>query len=204
MTTSKSIRQLNLFLEWTGHGLLWIGFVSVLLIALLFSSNNNNTSSIQSYMSFQHVWWNWRSNSLIDEQQQHYNDEMNKNITKLFCLFIALLFDTIMVGIIKFLFQCERPKENNHSDMRLTVSIDAWSFPSGHASRSTMLYFLISYLWLSSTSFKSWFISGLLLAWNITLCYSRYAMHRHYFIDILAGYLLGYMEYWFIVQLFNM
>ncbi|CAH8665965.1 unnamed protein product [Schistosoma guineensis] len=188
MAASKWIRQLNLFLEWTGHGVLWIGFVLIWLITLLV----DNAHGIKSYSSLETIW-NWKNPSI----EQQSNIVVNRNITKPFCLLIALLFDAIMVGLIKFIFRRQRPKENNDSDMLFTVSIDAWSFPSGHASRSTMLFFLISHLWLSTSTL--WLI--LLLFWNLIICYSRYAMHRHHFIDILAGYTLGYIEYWLIIQL---
>ncbi|CAH8679614.1 Phospholipid phosphatase 6 [Schistosoma haematobium] len=177
MAASKWIRQLNLFLEWTGHGVLWIV---------------GNAHGIKSYSSLETIW-NWKNPSI----EQQSNIVVNRNITKPFCLLIALLFDAIMVGLIKFIFRRQRPRENNDSDMLFTVSIDAWSFPSGHASRSTMLFFLISHLWLSTSTL--WLI--LLLFWNLIICYSRYAMHRHHFIDILAGYTLGYIEYWLIIKL---
>ncbi|CAH8681106.1 unnamed protein product [Schistosoma rodhaini] len=188
MATSRWIRHLSLFLEWTGHGVLWIGFVLIWLITLLI----DNAHGIRSYSSLGKIW-NWRNPSI----EQQSSIVINEKIAKPFCLLIALLFDAIMVGLIKSIFQRQRPKDNNDSDMLLTVSIDAWSFPSGHASRSTMLFFLISHLWLSASAL--WLT--LLLFWNLIVCYSRYAMHRHHFIDILAGYALGYIEYWLIIQL---
>ncbi|KAH8869399.1 Presqualene diphosphate phosphatase isoform 3 [Schistosoma japonicum] len=191
MATSTWTRNLNLFLEWTGHGVLWIGFVSIWLITLLVE----NSHAFTSYSSLEKIW-KWTDQMASEET----DIVIDKNIARLFCLLIALLFDAIMVGMIKFLFRRQRPKENNHSDMLFTVSIDAWSFPSGHASRSTMLFFLIKYLWLSTSTL--WLISSLLLLlWNLTVCYSRYAMHRHHFIDILAGYILGFIEYWLIIQI---
>lgn len=122
MAASKWIRQLNLFLEWTGHGVLWIGFVLIWLITLLV----DNAHGIKSYSSLETIW-NWKNPSI----EQQSNIVVNRNITKPFCLLIALLFDAIMVGLIKFIFRRQRPKENNDSDMLFTVSIDAWSFPSG-------------------------------------------------------------------------
>lgn len=122
MAASKWIRQLNLFLEWTGHGVLWIGFVLIWLITLLV----DNAHGIKSYSSLETIW-NWKNPSI----EQQSNIVVNRNITKPFFLLIALLFDAIMVGLIKFIFRRQRPKENNDSDMLFTVSIDAWSFPSG-------------------------------------------------------------------------
>ncbi|VDP86134.1 unnamed protein product [Schistosoma mattheei] len=84
-----------------------------------------------------------------------------------------------------------------HMDSSILKERMAYEPISGHASRSTMLFFLISHLWLSTSTL--WLI--LLLFWNLIICYSRYAMHRHHFIDILAGYTLGYIEYWLIIQL---
>ncbi|TNN14158.1 Presqualene diphosphate phosphatase isoform 2 [Schistosoma japonicum] len=121
MATSTWTRNLNLFLEWTGHGVLWIGFVSIWLITLLVE----NSHAFTSYSSLEKIW-KWTDQMASEET----DIVIDKNIARLFCLLIALLFDAIMVGMIKFLFRRQRPKENNHSDMLFTVSIDAWSFPS--------------------------------------------------------------------------
>ncbi len=43
----------------------------------------------------------------------------------------ALLLDVIVVGALKIIVRRPRPEKNYADDMRLTVSIDDWSFPSG-------------------------------------------------------------------------
>ncbi|CAH8631790.1 unnamed protein product [Heterobilharzia americana] len=178
-------RRLGLVLEWTCHGIPWITCVLLWLVLLLCS--NMHEANVQSLYD---VVWNWK-----DRLSYRSGFEVNSNISKLLSLLIALLLDVVLVGLIKFIFRRQRPKEDNHSDMRLTVGVDAWSFPSGHASRSTMLFFLISYLWLSSSNIR---IMCLFLLWNIIVCYSRYAMRRHHLTDILAGCVLGCAEYYLI------
>nr|CAH8876134.1 unnamed protein product [Trichobilharzia regenti] len=185
---SKWTRRLGLALEWTCHGIPWIACVLSWLILLWI----NNTQGVKVHSSYNILW---------DKQfLKLSSDEIDTNVPRLLSLLIALLFDAITVGLIKLTFRRQRPKGDNHSDMRLTVGVDAWSFPSGHASRSTMLFFLISYLWLSSSSIKLW-IGCLLLLWSIIVCYSRYAMRRHHITDILAGCILGYGEYYLIKQI---
>lgn len=50
--------------------------------------------------------------------------------------------DVIIVLVLKIMFRRHRPS-NNHMDMFLTVSVDQYSFPSGHATRAVMLASLI-------------------------------------------------------------
>ncbi|KAJ4952182.1 hypothetical protein NE237_029014 [Protea cynaroides] len=62
-------------------------------------------------------------------------------------LFLGSLLDLVLIGIIKYLIRRPRPVYNK--GMHLTVSVDHWSFPSGHSSR---VCFIASFLYFSSAS----------------------------------------------------
>lgn len=48
---------------------------------------------------------------------------------------LAFALDLILVGSLKSIFQRPRPVYNSAGDFILVVSVDQYSFPSGHASR---------------------------------------------------------------------
>ena len=48
---------------------------------------------------------------------------------------VAFVLDLILVGSLKSIFRRPRPIYNSRGDFILVVSVDKYSFPSGHASR---------------------------------------------------------------------
>ena len=48
---------------------------------------------------------------------------------------LAFVLDLLLVGSLKSVFQRPRPIYNSSGDFILVVSVDQYSFPSGHASR---------------------------------------------------------------------
>ena len=50
-------------------------------------------------------------------------------------LLLGFVLDLILVGSIKGLFRRPRPVYNKEGDFVLVVSVDKFSFPSGHSSR---------------------------------------------------------------------
>ncbi|XP_042503715.1 probable lipid phosphate phosphatase beta [Macadamia integrifolia] len=64
-------------------------------------------------------------------------------------LFLGSLLDLVLVGLIKYLVRRPRPVYNK--GMHLTLSVDHWSFPSGHSSR---VCFIASFLYFSSASIE--------------------------------------------------
>lgn len=103
--------------------------------------------------------------------------------------------DLIVIVILKVSFRRSRPK-HNEMDMFATVSVDLYSFPSGHASRAGMLacLFMLKYI----TSLK-WNIA--LLIWSMIVTLSRVALGRHHLIDVVCGYLVGMFEYLLLLYL---
>ena len=104
-------------------------------------------------------------------------------------LFLALIIDLIVTAILKGTFRRSRPMYNQ-KDMLLTVSIDHYSFPSGHATRSALvMVFLLTHL-----QFR-FGMRLLIMFWAFSVGFSRVILGRHHLTDVLAGFLVGYLQY---------
>merc|ERR1712168_1009987 len=104
-------------------------------------------------------------------------------------LFLALCVDILVVGSIKLLFQRKRPL-HNVDDMKLSLSVDAHSFPSGHSTRAVLLAFFLIY----NVSFSS-FMSSCIKLWALLVCISRILLGRHHILDVIVGAAIGYIQY---------
>lgn len=104
-------------------------------------------------------------------------------------LFIALIFDLIVVGTLKFLAQRQRPSYNQ-DDMFATVSVDNYSFPSGHATRAMLLAILFMQFDLQQK------VVFLIQIWASILALSRVVLGRHHVFDVVAGIIIGALEAW--------
>jgi len=108
-------------------------------------------------------------------------------------LILGLITDLIVVGILKTIFRRSRP-HYNQQDMFLTVSVDNYSFPSGHATRSSMvMVFLLSRMYLSIS------VKFLIILWAISVSLSRIVLGRHHVSDVLVGFCVGILQYYWIV-----
>ena len=109
----------------------------------------------------------------------------------------ALVFDLLVVGLIKIIFRRQRPNYNK-GDMFLTVSVDKYSFPSGHTTRAVLMAtFIINHIDITvNSSFAT-----LLILWAMLIGISRIALGRHHISDVLFGALIGYLQFKFLVYL---
>ncbi|KYM82322.1 Presqualene diphosphate phosphatase [Atta colombica] len=101
-------------------------------------------------------------------------------------LLIGLLFDIIVVAVLKAVTRRRRPTSN---DDPFSLGPDKYSFPSGHSSRSAFVVYFFFNLWPISLIY-----SPPLLAWSFSVCMSRLLMRRHYILDVFGGILLGIFE----------
>lgn len=109
---------------------------------------------------------------------------------KLYILYnylFSLILDVIFVGSIKSIVQRKRPSYNHSQDMHVVVKADRYSFPSGHASRVTLMAYITLTLFKGFTNSTKITI----IAWAFWVCLSRVMLGRHYFTDICAGALLS-------------
>lgn len=99
----------------------------------------------------------------------------------------GLILDIIFVALIKAITRRRRPV-GNKNDM-LSIGPDKYSFPSGHVSRACLIaYFFIKLYPIS------WIFYPPLLAWCVSVSYSRILLRRHHVLDVLGGVVLGLAE----------
>ncbi len=101
----------------------------------------------------------------------------------------TLVWATLGIGsVLKLLFSRDRPMTEYVANM----SVDTHSFPSGHASGSTMAYGLLAYLaWhYLPQPFNYIVVAGLVLL-IIAIGISRIYLGAHFPSDVVAGWLLG-------------
>ncbi|NXE95937.1 PLPP6 phosphatase, partial [Menura novaehollandiae] len=104
-------------------------------------------------------------------------------------LLFALLLDLVMVAVVKGLVKRPRPTHNK-MDMFVTISVDKYSFPSGHATRAALVCrFVLRHLVLAVP------LRVLVVLWALIVSISRVMLGRHNMTDVLFGLLLGYVLY---------
>ncbi|KAI9558750.1 hypothetical protein GHT06_015539 [Daphnia sinensis] len=119
-------------------------------------------------------------------------------------LAIAMAFDSAVILLIKALFKRRRPTAKN-PDFFTAIGPDQYSFPSGHASRTTLIAFVFTQINpLFDNGHLNFVISTLIWSWSISVCFSRMLNGRHYLFDVLTGAGIGLCEGSFIVSFFWM
>ncbi|XP_060100595.1 polyisoprenoid diphosphate/phosphate phosphohydrolase PLPP6-like [Heteronotia binoei] len=104
-------------------------------------------------------------------------------------ILFALVLDLVLVGVLKALVKRKRPTYNK-MDMFATVSVDQYSFPSGHASRTAMISrFVLSHFTLTAP------LRVLVVLWAFVVGLSRVMLGRHNLTDVIFGLVMGYVQY---------
>lgn len=94
-------------------------------------------------------------------------------------LFITFLITYGIVAVLRLAFFTKRPKPVSYKN--LFEKIESSSFPSMHAVRIVLLWSFIPMGWVSI----AFFLLTLLVS------YSRIALKKHYWKDVIVGYLLA-------------
>lgn len=107
----------------------------------------------------------------------------------------SLLGSGLSIYLGKNIFEIDRPHEYAYYQEIF------FSFPSGHATISVAFYGLIYYLlFKNNPSFKSWkILTGIAFIFWILIGISRLYLGVHYFSDVIAGYILGFL--WLILSI---
>jgi membrane-associated phospholipid phosphatase len=97
---------------------------------------------------------------------------------------VTTLSGAVLNRLLKAIFERSRPLH----DHGLTA-VEGWSFPSGHASGSMLVYGLLAYVVVRSTP-SAWHVPAALagIAIVIFVGSSRVLLQVHYLSDVLAGY----------------
>nr|XP_056702597.1 polyisoprenoid diphosphate/phosphate phosphohydrolase PLPP6-like [Euleptes europaea] len=104
-------------------------------------------------------------------------------------LLFALVLDLILVGVLKGLVRRKRPAYNK-MDMFATVSVDKYSFPSGHTTRAAMVSrFILHHLTMAAP------LQVLVVLWALVVGISRVMLGRHHVTDVIFGLAMGYVQY---------
>ncbi len=113
-------------------------------------------------------------------------------VTKTFyILLVALIVNEVFASIIKIVFPKKRPDGQTYTT--ILEKIDAGSFPSLHASRTTLVYLTL----FSSTDIIP--IKAVFLLVIVLVILSRILLKKHFWIDVLGGFVLGLLI-WIIVS----
>ncbi|XP_031557140.1 phospholipid phosphatase 6-like [Actinia tenebrosa] len=107
---------------------------------------------------------------------------------------LALLLDLVIVGLTKVIFQRQRPVYNE-KDMFATVSVDNFSFPSGHSTRAAMVAALFNLI-ISSSCLRL-----VINLWACSVAISRVVLGRHHVFDVVFGAIIGLGQYWLMVNI---
>ena len=108
----------------------------------------------------------------------------------MFFVISALILDLIVVGIVKGIVRRRRPA-HNRMDMFATISVDNFSFPSGHTTRAAMVTFFIASQFPLSQS-----LVIAIYTWMVAVGFSRILLGRHHIIDVLCGTVIGILQYY--------
>ncbi|KAJ7952479.1 Phosphatidic acid phosphatase (PAP2) family protein [Quillaja saponaria] len=135
-------------------------------------------------------------------------------------LIICSLLDLFVIALVKFLVGRSRPIYNNHGKYKAVVSVDNFSFPSGHSSRvcsiASLFYLSESAIidavaglkaegrggvglvidgWIGGDEVRA--VNFLILfvwMWAIVTSLSRVFLGRHFVLDVFVGAALGVLE----------
>lgn len=99
----------------------------------------------------------------------------------------ATIGGALMNRVLKAIFERDRPLHDHG-----LASETTWSFPSGHASGSVLVYGLLGYLVVRHTP-RAWHLPVALggIALILFVGASRVVLQVHYLSDVLAGYASG-------------
>jgi len=112
-----------------------------------------------------------------------------KDSATFYHLLIALLINEALGSLIKILFPKKRP--NGQSYNTILEKIDAGSFPSLHAARITLVYLTL----FSASVFLSHRI--IFLSIIVLVILSRVKLKKHFWTDVVGGFLMGGFIWWF-------
>lgn len=134
-------------LEYSGDGIVWLTLASLLLVGAANSALSEKEQEILSRKS----WYGFLVSrilgmccNIVGSNNAIITSHASSSIALKDLgpnLMLGLLVDLMEVGLLKGVFKRPRPGHNALAgDMKIVVSVDAHSFPSGHSSRCVALH----------------------------------------------------------------
>ncbi|KAK7251165.1 hypothetical protein RIF29_34119 [Crotalaria pallida] len=132
-------------------------------------------------------------------------------------LLLCSLLDLLFIALLKSLARRPRPPYAKHDEYNAVVSVDNFSFPSGHSSRVCFIasIFTFSRTWIVDSfadlshprgamlvhrwvggdeALAVMLLNGVVWFWALSTLISRVALGRHYVLDVFVGGCFGYLE----------
>jgi membrane-associated phospholipid phosphatase len=106
---------------------------------------------------------------------------------------IGLIMIEAIGALVKVVFHKKRPNKQDHSN--ILEKIDAGSFPSIHSARALLIGLGVYSL------FSSVVMIGFVFLLVILVGISRIYLNKHYIIDVIGGYIFGFIS-WYITNIF--
>jgi membrane-associated phospholipid phosphatase len=103
-------------------------------------------------------------------------------------LLIAYSFSRLLDPLLKLAFQRNRPQL-----WEVLARPTSYSFPSGHALSSTIVYGFAAYLLVQLYSQRRWSYWLAAAAWIFLIGFSRVYLGVHWPSDVVAGFVLGFV-----------
>lgn len=148
------------------------------------------TQSLFSFLSIQGAsffFWLIIIILVIYFEERKHPGVSKKDKQFIFSFFLAFILAILLVEFpLKNFFRRPRPYISNFNQKQISTNFNCsgFSFPSGHAATAFASAVILAFF----DKKRGWFYY--LIAFLIA--YSRIFLHCHYFLDLLAGSLLGY------------
>jgi membrane-associated phospholipid phosphatase len=115
-----------------------------------------------------------------------YASRQKKYVPELFLISIG---SALTVWGLKLLFAMPRPV-----DPIALISLDSFSFPSGHAAAAATLYGFLIWMMIGTgkTDRMRTFFAGIFFFVIVLIGFSRLYLGVHYLTDVIAGYVVGF------------
>lgn len=110
--------------------------------------------------------------------------------TYFFVLLAGFLINEIICSAIKYFWH--KPRPNGQEFKNGLEKIDAGSFPSIHSSRIALVYLSLAYIHYMAANFL---LIPVFLIVIVVVGYSRIFLKKHFFIDVIAGYSFGFIQF---------